>query len=92
MHEHQIFSTMSPRRWRVAKLTTAILLGFVVLGLGIMVMTLANPNKPELPKNFTKCTLSPEQMANDTSISWQASAMHAAGCCHESGPDRKSVV
>ncbi len=86
MHEHQIFSTMSPRRWRIVKWTTSVLLGFVVLGLGIMAMTLAKPNKPELPKNFTKCTLSPEQMANDTTISWQASAMYAAGCCHERGP------
>ena len=86
MNEHQIFSTMSPLRWHIVKWVTGILLSFIVVGLAIMFMTLAKPNKPELPKNFKKCNISAEQMANDTSISWQASAMHLNSCCQPAAP------
>lgn len=83
MNDYQIFSTMSPRRWRIVKSAAGLILGLAVIAITIMVVTLANPNKPDIPKNYTKCNLSSEQIAQDTSISWQNVTPHGTGCCHD---------
>ncbi len=84
MNERQVFSTMSPRRWRIVKTTAGVLLGITIIGLCMFITTLAYPNKPELPKNFNRFSQSLEQVAHDTTLSWQQQA--ANGCCSAHQP------
>lgn len=81
MNDYQVFSTTSSRRWNIVKAAAAILFLACVVGVTTMIVTLAKPNKPDLPKNYTKCNLSAEQLAQDTSLSWHGSITHRSGCC-----------
>ncbi len=84
MKEYQVFSTMSSRRWRIVQVIGGITLAIFVIVYAIFGITVANHNKPDLPKNFMKNEVSFQQIAHDTAVSW---ASHAAnGCCAERQP------
>jgi peptidoglycan-N-acetylglucosamine deacetylase len=79
MKEYQVFSTMSPRRWRTVQVIGGVAISLMLIIGGTFAFTLKNHNKPDLPKNFSKNEQSMEQIAHDKTVSW---ASHAAnGCC-----------
>lgn len=79
MNERQVFSTMSPRRWRIVKTTGGVLLLIMLIILGIFCTTLYHHNIPNLPKYYTQCSQPLEKIAQDTSLSWHQQA--ANSCC-----------
>ena len=84
MKEYQVFSTMSSRRWRIVQVIGGISLVLFVIVYAIFGVTLANHNKPDLPKNFSKNEVPLQQVAQDTTISWAHNA--ANSCCAERQP------
>ena len=84
MKDYQIFSTMSPRRWRIVQISGGVLLLIAAIVITVISLTIFNPYTPVLPKNFSQCTQSAQQLASDTSLSW---ASHAGNsCCSERQP------
>ena len=86
MKEYQVFSTMSPKRWRAVVWTGRAILAFVLVGVAVIAFSLLRPNKPELPTNFSACLLSTEQLANDTTICWGKQGVATEGCCGRHEP------
>ena len=85
MKDYQVFSTMSPKRWRIVRTVSFVILGIVLIGAGSFVATIANPNKPNLPNNFSKLDLSKEQLAADTTLCW-GNHTEGAACCAAAKP------
>jgi peptidoglycan-N-acetylglucosamine deacetylase len=85
-HHKQIFSTMSPRRWRIVQWISGLAIVFLILGIGTLAYSLSDPNTPDLPKNFSPCNLTNEQLANDSSISWGSHARKSMECCQQHEP------
>jgi peptidoglycan-N-acetylglucosamine deacetylase len=81
MKDYQVFSTISPKRWRIVKTVFFVVLGVVILGAGSFVATLTNPNKPNLPNSFHKLDRTSDQLVADTTLSWCSHAVKSVGCC-----------
>ena len=79
---NQVFSAMSPKRWRIVQWTTRTTILLVIVAISLFVVALNNPNKPELPKNFTTCAFTKDQLAKDTTISWGKTPYADSNCCH----------
>jgi peptidoglycan-N-acetylglucosamine deacetylase len=84
MKEQQVFSTMSPKRWRIVQTIGLVLTTLIVVGACVFTYSVSNPYKPHIPKNFNALDKNLAQIAADTSVSW---SRHAAnGCCAERQP------
>jgi peptidoglycan-N-acetylglucosamine deacetylase len=86
MKDYQVFSTISPKRWRIVKTVSFVILAVVILGAGSFIATLTNPNKPNLPNNFYKLDKTSDQIVADTTLSWCSHAVKSTGCCDAPKP------